>query len=277
MFALDLERQFSLLLFLEYEPDSCLEELPAYCVQQLILSTSFMFMSFAALCMSDMTLVLFETLAFVLIYFGALTEKRRDLSWFLAALAMGLAFLTKGPIGIVLPGITGLVFLLSTRQANLIRPKHLLLALLISLIVAAPWFLMAFKANGAWSMIYFFVHENLSRYTGSDYDTHKPVWFMVQSLFAGFAPWCIVLPLALFDFLKQWKASGDKQALNSKLYLWLWIAITTSFSVFRGANAITTGCLHTRLPHAWSLHILLIRSVSEPSQACGLPGFFVWD
>ncbi len=63
-------------------------------ISAAMLATSFMFLSFASLCMSDMLLVLFDLLTLVLLYLGiqSESEKGRTSFWALAAFSLGLAF-----------------------------------------------------------------------------------------------------------------------------------------------------------------------------------------
>jgi 4-amino-4-deoxy-L-arabinose transferase-like glycosyltransferase len=198
----------------------------------MALASSFMFFSFAALCMSDALLVLFDTLTIALLYGGLLYERRRDAYWYLAAATTGLAFLTKGPVGLVLPAVSFLIYLALTKRIGLLKPRHCILGAIIAGLIASPWFFAAFAANGTWAMAYFFIRENFTRYTGAMYDTHKPVWFMVVSLFAGFAPWCVFLPFAGWKTFKSWRKKESASILNSQLYLWTWIAVLIGFFSF---------------------------------------------
>lgn len=201
----------------------------------MALGSSFMFMSFAALCMSDMPLVLFDTITLGLLYLGTVLEHKRNLLWWLASASMGLAFLTKGPVGIVLPTISFLLYMSLSRQLAMIKLRHLGTGLLTATVLAAPWFIAAFKANGTGAMYWFFVRENLQRFAGSTYDTHRPIWFMVTSLMGGFLPWSVFLPFILASSIRQWRVGTKSAALRLELFLWLWIAVVTGFfSISRG-------------------------------------------
>ncbi len=201
----------------------------------MALASSFMYLAFAASCMSDMLLVLFDSLSVSLIFAGIMSQRWRSLLWFLASLSVGLAFLTKGPVGLVLPAALAVIYLSMTGRLALVRPKHLILAAVAVFLVAGPWFAAAWDTNGNASMYYFFVRENLIRFAGSTYDTHRPIWFMLQSLLVGFAPWSIFLPFALFSFLGKHKDSSRFSEHPAELYLWLWIAVVTLFfSLSRG-------------------------------------------
>src|SRR5262249_43716470 len=130
---------------------------------------------------------------------------RRNQMWWLAATTMGFAFLTKGPVGIVLPTACFLGFLGLTRQLSLIKLRHVLAGAATIIAVSLPWWIAAYKANGTGAVVYFFVRENPIRFAGSTYDTHKPIWFMLVSLMTGFAPWSLFLPLVLWSSVQKWR------------------------------------------------------------------------
>jgi 4-amino-4-deoxy-L-arabinose transferase-like glycosyltransferase len=233
-------------------------------VAAMCVGSSFMFFSFSYLCMSDMFLVMFDTLSLILIYAGIRAEKKRTLLWLAAAASMGFGFVTKGPIGIVLPGISAIVYLAATKRLHFIKLHHVIFGAIIAAAIATPWFYAAYKANGTWALAYFFIRENFQRYAAATYDTHKPVWFMVVSLVTGFLPWSVFLPGALMTFAAQvrkglggghdksqpvpelaaannhprgWTlttagANGTESDTQKKLYLWTWVAVVTAFFSF---------------------------------------------
>ncbi len=222
----------------------------------MALASSFMFISFAASCMSDMNLVLYDTLAMALLYAGLEMEQRRGLIWWLASAAMGLAFLTKGPVGVVLPAVAFAAFLAVTRKLSTVKPRHLAVGALTVLAIGLPWFLAAYRANGLWAISWFFLRENLQRFAGSTYDTHKPAWFMVASFVSGFAPWSLFLPFIVFVEAQEGRRLGrkgkggkagpgsapvppagadDGGCRRKRLFLWLYlVAVLGFFSVSRG-------------------------------------------
>ena len=199
------------------------------------LASSFMFFSFASLCMSDMLLVLFDTVTLVLLYIGTVAERRRDIMWWLASVSMGLAFLVKGPVGLVLPGLFFLTYLTVGGQLRLVRSRHILAGLITLLAVASPWFLAAWQSNGAESMYWFFIRENFQRFAGSTYDSHRPPWYMALSLLSGFSPWSVFLPVALWGSIQSWRADFLEPQSRREFYLWLWVGVVTLFfSLSRG-------------------------------------------
>lgn len=201
-----------------------------------VLASSVMFISFSNLCMSDMTLVFFDTLTMGLLYWSLENEKRRNILLYIASLSMGLAFLTKGPVGIVLPSLAFAIYLTLTKQWKKIElVRHVLPCAFFMALAGVPWFMAAYRQNGAGALSYFFIHENLERFAGSTYDTHRPIWFMVVSLFGGMLPWSVFLPMAFSDSFKKMKAGLQNVTAQKHFYLWLWIAVVIGFfSLSRG-------------------------------------------
>ncbi|MBL0744723.1 ArnT family glycosyltransferase [Chryseolinea lacunae] len=83
--------------------------------------------------------------------------------------AAGLAFLAKGLVAVVLPGVIILVYLLSTRQLTgaCLRKLNLLFGILIFCAIALPWYAaVGVATQGEW-LREFFVGHNLERYTST--------------------------------------------------------------------------------------------------------------
>lgn len=230
-------------------------------IAAMLLSSSFMFFSFSYLCMSDMTLVMFDTITLVLAYLGITNERRRTALWLAAAASMGFAFVTKGPVGIVLPGLATVIYLAITRQLKIIKPLHVVLGVITAILIGVPWFYMAFKANGPWALYYFFIGENLGRYTGDKYDTHKPVWFMIQSLILGFLPWTPFIPFALKDQWKGMKENAAQRLNDPKLFMWIWTAVLIWFFSFSRGK-----CDYYALPVYPAVASLVALYMSERSE-----------
>jgi 4-amino-4-deoxy-L-arabinose transferase-like glycosyltransferase len=248
-------------------------------VAAMCLSSSFMFFSFAYLCMSDMFLVLFDSITMTLLYLGLNNDRRRTALWLSAAVSMGFAFITKGPVGVVLPAAAMLIFTAATRRLSLIKWYHVICGALIVAIIAVPWFFAAYQANGTWALAWFFIRENFQRYAGSTYDTHKPLWFMVASLMSGFLPWSVFLPFAFVGMIKRFRSGGFMKTLseagptgfNQRLFfLWTWLAVVTAFfSLSRGkcdyyvlpiypAAAVITAIYITEQSGKWSRAVALV-------------------
>src|SRR5260370_7268302 len=84
--------------------------------------------------------------------------------WMLAAwAALALAVLSKGLIGVVLPGGAMVIYTLLRRDWSLWRRLHLIGGSLVFLAIAAPWFVPVSLRNGEF-FDFFFVHEHFPRF-----------------------------------------------------------------------------------------------------------------
>jgi 4-amino-4-deoxy-L-arabinose transferase-like glycosyltransferase len=135
---------------------------------------------------------------------------------FALGVSLGIGLLLKSLIGIVFPIGAGLLYLLLTRQlfaARTWRRLRPFTVILVTLLVAAPWHILATIRNppyfsftlksipgqyhGFWW--FFFINEQLLRFLNlrypRDYDTVPPVLFWLFNLIWLF-PWSVYIPAA---------------------------------------------------------------------------------
>lgn len=144
----------------------------------------------------DMTLsgALACVLAFMLLaqHPDATPAARRN--WMLACwVAMGVAVLTKGLVGLVLPGLVLVVYTLVTRDVGLWRRLHLPGGVIAMLIVTVPWFWLIDARNPEFAH-FFFIHEHWDRYTSTVHERKGTIWYFVPLVVAGFLPWLGLTP-----------------------------------------------------------------------------------
>jgi 4-amino-4-deoxy-L-arabinose transferase-like glycosyltransferase len=130
--------------------------------------------------------------------------------WYLAFyIFIALAILAKGPVGIVLPGLIILLFLLYVGQGlgqfwSVIQEMKPIRGLLIILAIALPWYLFVTWANGEAYLNSFFGYHNFERFTNVVNKHSAPWYFYFIVVLMGFAPWSLYLPVAIAR-LKWWQ------------------------------------------------------------------------
>jgi len=77
----------------------------------------------------------------------------------LAGVFVGLAVLTKGPVGLLLPGLTALGFWAYMRFKPLFYWSHVGLFLLFTLLVSSAWYGLETAKNGIWFLKEFIVYQ----------------------------------------------------------------------------------------------------------------------
>jgi len=155
----------------------------------------------------------------------ALPAERRN--WMLACWAgMALAVLSKGLIGIVLPGAVLVLYTLLARDWAIWRRLHLVAGLLLFFAITVPWFVLVSLRNPEFAW-FFFVHEHLQRFTSKVHHRAGPMYYFIPILALGLMPWLATLPQAL------WHARRDSAAgFQPKILLATWaVFIFVFFSV----------------------------------------------
>jgi len=123
---------------------------------------------------------------------GSDPRARRRWMWF-AWGAAAVAVLTKGLIGIVLPGLALVVYSLWTRDFGLWRRLHIASGLLLFLAITVPWFWLVMQRNPEFAR-FFFVHEHFERYTSQVHHRSGPWWYFVPLVLLAFLPWTGLWP-----------------------------------------------------------------------------------
>jgi 4-amino-4-deoxy-L-arabinose transferase-like glycosyltransferase len=127
-----------------------------------------------------------------------------------AYLALALAMICKGPIGLVvvfgsLITYAGLDWWHNSKQLatlndypSLLRPW---LGALIVLVVACPYYLIAHIATNGGFTNEFFFHQNLGRFEGT-VNHQQPIWWYIPIFGGGYFPWTIFL-IGSIGYLKR--------------------------------------------------------------------------
>ena len=156
---------------------------------------------------------------------SARTAERRN--WMLACWAgMALAVLSKGPIGVVLPGAVIVIYTLVTRDWALWSRLHMGKGLLLFFAIAAPWFVLVSMKNPEFPH-FFFIHEHVERFLLKTHHREGAWYYFFVILAGGMLPWISLIPQSL---AKGWR-SKPSSVFNPKLLLLIWaIFIFTFFS-----------------------------------------------
>ena len=115
----------------------------------------------------------------------------RQRNWYLTTYVfLGLAVLTKGPVGVVLPGLIVGAFLLYVGQfRKVLRELHLVKGAIIFLAITVPWHVLVVVANGQAYIDSFFGYHNVERFTNVVNGHAAPWYFYFLVVAVGFLPW----------------------------------------------------------------------------------------
>jgi 4-amino-4-deoxy-L-arabinose transferase-like glycosyltransferase len=147
--------------------------------------------------------------------------------WLLAGYAaMGLAVLTKGLIGIVLPlGAVGVWVAVAGRWREV--PRYLLPAgLALVAVIAVPWHVVAHGRNPD-LLHYLYVVQHFQRFAGTGFNNPGGPAFYPAVVAAGLLPWTPLLPGAI---ARAWRTfRRDRREGRTDLLLLAWPAVVLVF------------------------------------------------
>jgi 4-amino-4-deoxy-L-arabinose transferase-like glycosyltransferase len=223
----------------------------------LIAATSPMLCGAARFANPDALLNLASLLTLLIFWLG-----HRRLStgwWFSLGAVTGLGMLAKGPVGLVLPALVGVLFMVWEGRARALLDRRAFLAVLSWCLVALPWYVWVTVDTKANFLRGFILRHNVERFL-SPLESHagSPLYYLgvllvgtaPWSVFAGAVGWCALWSLRRREhaaqatdgvpppMLRAWEAwAADRQPLGPEVsapasayrFLVAWIAVYLAF------------------------------------------------
>jgi 4-amino-4-deoxy-L-arabinose transferase-like glycosyltransferase len=177
----------------------------------------------------DMALGAFLTIAIVAFCLAQLardTDPVANRNWMLACwAAMAAATLTKGLIGLVIPGAVLVLYTLLQRDWATWKHVHLGKGLVFYAALVVPWFVLVERAHpGAFDFL--IVREHFQRYLTKMHDRYQPWWYFLAILAAGTLPW---LPQSARALATGWRAERPAGQFDVGRVLWVAAAFILLF------------------------------------------------
>lgn len=140
--------------------------------------------------------------------------------------AMGLATLTKGLIGVVLPGAVIFCWCLLLGRWRALRPFHPLAGGTLFLAIAGPWHLLAARANAGF-LDFYFIHEHFLRFTTTVHGRTGPWWYFLAVLALGLLPWAGFA----WQGVRRALAGGwrERREHDAEWFLAIWVVVVVGF------------------------------------------------
>jgi 4-amino-4-deoxy-L-arabinose transferase-like glycosyltransferase len=160
-----------------------------------IVATNFGYFTIARMALPDLPLTFCITLAIWAALVSTLESERSPRTFvLLAALGLGLGFLMKGPVGVIIPLIVILPVLFLERRSIALTPSDIVLGFVVFIAVALPWYVAMWATHGNAYLQSFFVGDNFERFATERFNEPRPWWFYLPVVAGGLLPWT---PLAL--------------------------------------------------------------------------------
>jgi 4-amino-4-deoxy-L-arabinose transferase-like glycosyltransferase len=161
------------------------------------------------------------------------TRREQRLWMLLAWSALALAVLSKGLIGVVLPGASLFVYSLLTRDWAVWRRLHLAAGLSLLALIAVPWFVAVSLRNPEF-FHFFFIHEHFERFLTNEHHREGAWWYFIPIFAAGILPWLTVFA---WTAPRLWSdASADSNGFDWQRYAIVWSAFIFVFFSLSGSK-----------------------------------------
>ncbi len=148
--------------------------------------------------------------------YAAYYKFRKDYHFYLGTVFVGLAMLTKGPVGMVIPGAAVGLHLLMTRNYRDIFNYRWLIASPIVAILILPALWGLYAQFGMEGIKFYFWTNNMGRITGSYHGSNSDPIFYIHTTLYTIAPWAILGFAGIYfqireKIQKRWKyANADE-------------------------------------------------------------------
>jgi 4-amino-4-deoxy-L-arabinose transferase-like glycosyltransferase len=175
----------------------------------VILASSIEFCMLAHAATPDSTLLMFTLLTLYFFWLGSEPNRRW---WFVpTAAASGLAMLTKGIVGVALPGLVVLLYLLWNREVWRVWDKRLVWGIVAATVVAAPWYILVTVDTRGEFAKKFFIHEHFDRLRTPLENHSGPPFYHVAAILVLFAPWSIFLGATVWYAVRSARRGADSE------------------------------------------------------------------
>lgn len=218
----------------------------------LALSVEYWYLAHAII--TDMTLWVTVSLTLMSFYQGYETGKGRY--YYLAFAAAAVAVLTKGPIGLALPGLVILVFLAWQRRLGMLLSRHMAGGLVLFFAIASIWYLPMYLLHGSDFIDTFLGVHNALRATVAEHPRNSVWYYYLLVFIEGFFPWSLVTVPAFCKRLVRRELCWPVEEKERFLIVW-------ALAVFIAFECMASKYMTYTFPYMMPLAILMGRYFAE--------------
>lgn len=197
----------------------------------LILMSSGFYIGMARTVFTDMIFTVFILLALVSFFWGYSCRGRKMPGILLFFVFSGLAVLTKGPLGFLIPILAVVLFLAIRNDLRFLLCGYSLWGVLIFLAVSLPWYIVMVQRYGHAFTHEFFYNDHFRRIMEAEHKRYDTWYFYLFSMIAYMFPWSLFTLAALIYLARGLK----HEAKAVHIFLACWIGAV--FFIFQTAHS----------------------------------------
>ncbi|MGF6665376.1 4-amino-4-deoxy-L-arabinose transferase-like glycosyltransferase [Paraburkholderia atlantica] len=139
--------------------------------------------------------------------------------------SMALAVLSKGLVGLILPGAVLVLYTLIARDWALWKRLHLVSGLIVFFAIVSPWFVLVQQRNPEF-LNFFFIVQQFKRYLTPEQNRPGAFYYFVPVLLVGFLPW---LSVAVQSVRHAWRQPRQPNGFAPVTLMLTWIVFIFLF------------------------------------------------
>ncbi len=201
-------------------------------ISAMVLASSFLYFAIGHINILDMSVSFFMNLSLAALLLAQRpTATKSETRWwmYICWAGMGLSMLSKGLIGVAIPGAVLILYTLIQRDWGLWKRLHLGAGLMIFAAITVPWFILVSIANPEF-LWFFFIHEHVLRYLTPISGRVHPWYTFIPVVMLGIMPWLLPMLHALWRGWERRPTTLDNFQVNRMLMVWV-VFIFVFFSV----------------------------------------------
>jgi len=196
----------------------------------LVMMSAGLYIGLARTVFTDLIFSVFIFLSLGSFFWAYINNKRKAAGLVLFFVFSGLAVLTKGPLGFLIPVLVGILFLAIRKELKFIISRFTLWGLACFILIALPWYVYIIKIYGREFIQEFFYNDHIRRLFEAEHSSNDTWYFYPLSALGCMFPWSIFTAAGLVLLFKKVRTSNPVY-----LYLACWIAVV--FVVFQAAHS----------------------------------------
>jgi 4-amino-4-deoxy-L-arabinose transferase-like glycosyltransferase len=146
--------------------------------------------------------------------------------------ACALGVMTKGLIGLLLPGLVLFIWISYTQKWRRVLALPWITGSLLFVALCLPWFVLAEQSYPG-MLAYLFGKHQFGRYLGATFNNARPWWFYGVAVSVLLFPWAFWAMADGLHRLRHWRAAHTQEPTREAAVLcWIWVlAILGFFSI----------------------------------------------
>lgn len=173
----------------------------------LVLATGAFYAGMGKTVFTDMIFSVFILGALAMFVWGFTDRRHQGIAFIGFYVFCALATLTKSPLGLLVPQLAVILFLLYQRQIKFLMNWWVPTGILLYLCVALPWYVYTYNHYGQAFIHEFFYNDHWRRLLEAEHRGNDHWFFYPMTMIAGLFPWSLFLLAACVDLFKRLKSS----------------------------------------------------------------------